>query len=272
MEQGGAGGDLVSVVSAARAAWPEIAFDEAAFVAFLAARPAGPAGLRASGAADLLLAFACAEGDAAALRIVEREYLARPAALLPARYRHDAPEILQALRARVLVPSEGRPARIAGYSGRGSLRGWLRVAATRIAADLARSREREVSLDEDGVLADRAGGDLEIDDLKRRYRDEFRAAFSAAILDLDARARTILRQHYVDGLTMEGIGSIHRVHRMTVLRWMHAAREALARETRRELRVRLRVDPRELDSILRLIDSHLDVSIRTFLGPDAGSR
>jgi RNA polymerase sigma-70 factor, ECF subfamily len=267
-EQSGSRGDLPAVSRAARAAWPEIDFEDQAFIAFLEASSARVTAASASNAGDLLLAFACARGDAAAVRIVDREYLRRPEALLPARHRHDAAEIVQILRERVLVPSADKPARIEGYTGRGTLQSWLRVAAARVGSNLQRSRRHEVLLDEDRLLAERAGEDLEIDDLKRRYSAEFRSAIAAAMNALAARDRTLLRQHYLDGLTMEAIGALHRVHRITVVRWMEAARGALARETRRELGARLRIDRRELESILRLIESRMDMSIRTFLGKD----
>jgi RNA polymerase sigma-70 factor (ECF subfamily) len=250
---------------AASAARPGIALDEVAFVAFIRARPErieAPS----ERAGDLALAFACAKGDDAALRLLENEVLARVAATLPLRFRGDASEIIQSLRDRLLVPGADGRVKIGDFNGRGTLGTWLRVAATRIALNLERSKRREVALDDDRVLAERAAGDLEIQHLKRRYRGEFREAFTAALQALDARPRNLLRQHYLDGLTMEAIGALYHVHRITVVRWMEQARAALAKETRSELRARLRVEGRELESILRLIESQLEVSLRAFLG------
>jgi RNA polymerase sigma-70 factor (ECF subfamily) len=260
--------DLRAVVQAARAAWPEVGFEDDAFMDFLRATPLRLAAASVANAGDLVLAFACARGDDAAVRIVEREYLGRLAALLPMRHRDDAAEIVQVLRERMLVPEPGKHARIESYTGSGAMQSWLRVAAVRVALNLQRSKRREVPLDEDRVLAERASGDLEIDDLKRRYRAEFRAAFTGGLQALAPRDRTLLRQHYLDGLTMEAIGALHRVHRITVVRWMDGARTALGRETRRELSTRLRIDHVELESILRLIESQMDVSIRAFLEKD----
>jgi RNA polymerase sigma-70 factor, ECF subfamily len=256
---------LSEVVRAARRAWPEVAVEDADLLAFLHASPARVAAATTENASELLLAFACARGNDAALRIVDRKYIARLDMLLPERYRADAAEVAQILRERLFVSEEGKQPRIAGYTGRGSLEGWFRVAAVRVALNLRRGRRREVPLDEDRALAERAGGDLEIDDLKRRYRSEFRAAFAAALQAVAPRERTILRQHYLDGLKMEAIGTIHGVHRITVVRWMDRAREALGQETRRELAARIRVDRNELDSILRLIESQLDASFRDFV-------
>ncbi len=253
------------ICEAACAARPEIVRDKGAFLAFLSAKPER-LDAATEHAGDLALSFACEKGDAAALRLLEAEYLARVPAALPARHRGDAAEVVQSLRDRLLVPDEDGRAKIGDFTGRGGLGAWLRVAAVRVALNLERSKKREVPLDEDRVLAERAAGDLEIDHLKRQYRLEFREAFTAALEALEARSRNLLRQHYLDGLTMEAIGALYHVHRITVVRWMEQARRALAKETRRELGARLRATPRELESILRLIESQLDVSLRAFLG------
>jgi len=260
--------ELRLLAVAARETWPEVAVDDDDFVAYLRAIPRRLEAATAANAGDLLLALGAARGDPAALRILDREYLGRLEALLPAKYRGEAKEIAQVLRDRLLVPDPDGRVRISEYCGRGGLASWLRVAAVRAALNQQRSQRREVGLEEDGALAERAAGDLEIDYLKRRYRDAFRDAFSTALGRLDARDRNILRLHYLDGLTMESIGALYHVHRVTVVRWMEHARVALARETRAELTGRLQVDRRELESILRLIESQVDLSLRAFLGKE----
>jgi RNA polymerase sigma-70 factor, ECF subfamily len=253
------------LLAAAQKARPELGVDQAAFGAFLRARPERlDASLDHAG--DLALAFACSRGDPAALRALDAELLSRLPPMLPARHRGDAAEIVQHLRDKLLVADEAGRVKIGEYGGRGALGGWLRVAAVRVALNIERGKKHEVHLDEDRALAERAAGDLEIEHLKRKYRTEFREAFTAALEALEARPRNLLRQHYLDGLTMEAIGAIYRVHRITVVRWMEQARASLAKETRRELASRLRVDRSELESILRLIESQMDVSLRAFLG------
>jgi|GEM_PF-4314550 len=56
---------------------------------------------------------------------------------------------------------------------------------------------------------DEAGLDPEIAYLKQRYRDEFREAFVAALGALDERQRNVLRQHHLDGMTIDQLGSLH---------------------------------------------------------------
>ena len=263
--------DEAALLAQARAAHPGVDVDEVTFLVFLRGR-ADPA-LVTTHLADVVLAQACARGDAAALRILERDYFQTPSAghdapssLLPPRHRADAAEVLQLLRHRLLVPDADGRVRIGEYAGRGSLRAWLRVAAVRVALNLLRGTRRERPLEEDRELANRAAGDLEITHLKSRYRREFKEAFSAALLTLEVRDRNLLRQHYLDGLTMETIAPLYRVHRITVVRWMERARAALGKATRQELASRLKVERTELESILRLIDSQLEMSVRAFLG------
>jgi RNA polymerase sigma-70 factor, ECF subfamily len=265
MDDAGTARAIRQIMVAACAARPDLVLDAAAFDAFLRERPERLGGAALAHAGDLALAFACSCGDQVAVRAFDREYLSRVTDLLPARHRAEATEIAQILRDRLLVAGDGGRAKIGDFSGRGGLEGWIRVAAVRVALNLQRSRKREVALDEDRALAERAAGDLEIEHLKERYRREFKEAFTAALGALDTRARTILRQHYLDGLTMEAIGAVYQVHRITVVRWMDQARAALARETRRELTSRLQIDRAELDSILRLIESRVDVTLRAFL-------
>jgi RNA polymerase sigma-70 factor (ECF subfamily) len=263
----------LALLAQARAAHPGIAVDADVFLGFLRTR--ADAALVATHLADVVLALACARGDAAALRILERDYFQTPSApsapheapssLLPPRHRADAAEVLQLLRHRLLVPDADGRVRIGEYSGRGSLRAWLRVAAVRVALNLHRGRHRERPLEEDRELANRAAGDLEITHLKARYRREFKEAFSAALGTLEVRDRNLLRQHYLDGLTMDTMAPLYRVHRITIVRWMERARTALGKATRHQLASRLQVERTELESILRLIDSQLEMSVRAFL-------
>jgi RNA polymerase sigma-70 factor (ECF subfamily) len=61
------------------------------------------------------------------------------------------------------------------------------------------------------------------------------------------------------------------VHRVTITRWLNRIKENLLEETRFGLAARLAVSGEELESIMRLIQSQLHVSIRGMLGeePDA---
>lgn len=217
---------------------------------------------------DLTLAWACARADRSAMEQVERRHF--DVIDLALRQLPDAAaqvsEIKQQLRDRLFVGAEGGSPRIAQYAGRGDLRSWLRVAAVRCAMDLFRSRRREVTLPDqmlDNLPA--SPDDQELAHLKRKYQEDFKAAFEAALLELTARERNILRYSYIEGLNIEQIGAIHGVHRATVARWLTRIREDLLKRTRKQLMERLQVGRTELESIMRLIQSQLDASIERLL-------
>ena len=111
----------------AKRAHPGVELDEQAFLAFVRARARG-SWRRIS--PTWCSPSAAGRGDPVALRILERDYFHTShdaQSLLPPRHRADATEVLQLLRHRLLVAdAEGR-VRIGEYSGRGSLRAWLRV-------------------------------------------------------------------------------------------------------------------------------------------------
>ena len=132
-----------------------------------------------------------------------------------------------------------------------------------------RGRRRNPELADDRWLAELASpaDDAEIAHLKRLYRSEFRTAFQGALTALTGRERNMLRYRYLEGLSIDQIGEIHGVHRATVARWIKKAQETLMGETRARMMEDLVVDPDELESILRLVRSRLEVSIRTHLAP-----
>jgi RNA polymerase sigma-70 factor (ECF subfamily) len=266
---------LVTGLAAARAAWPEVALTGEQFVEFVGPRIAGgPDPLARLLLPDLFLACACDRGDAAALAAFDRAYLPlldRAVASLGASPAEQN-ELRQVVRVRLLVAREAAGTRIAGYSGRGSLGAWVRVVATREAARLLR-KERRMGPAEDDALAQVLAPEAspELDYLKRLYRDEFRAALQTAVASLSDRERLLLRQHALDGLSIDQLAAFHRVHRATTARWIAAARKAVLDGTRRALTQRLRLRPAEFESILRLIDSQLDVSLPGLLRSPSSS-
>jgi RNA polymerase sigma-70 factor (ECF subfamily) len=160
---------------------------------------------------------------------------------------------------------------IASFSGRSSLASWVKVVATREAARLLAHDRREEPRD-DLAIADRAAEtDPRLEHLKRTYREEFRAAFAAAVDALTDRERLLLRQHVLDGLGIDQLAPLYSVHRATAARWVAAAQRAVIEKTHQALRDRLRIPHDELESILRLIRSQLDISLPLALR-EAGKR
>jgi RNA polymerase sigma-70 factor (ECF subfamily) len=170
-------------------------------------------------------------------------------------------EVRQRLRVHLFVG--GQP-KIAEYRGAGSLAAWVRVVALRLGQMLRRGARRHQGSEEaeDWQLAEASP---EIDLLKRRYRQPFNDAVSAAVLALDARHRTVLRLHVLERVNIEKIGLIYGVHRATVATWIANARRAILGETRRLLMKGLQLDPSELDSLVGLLRSQLDLHLSQLL-------
>jgi RNA polymerase sigma-70 factor, ECF subfamily len=105
----------------------------------------------------------------------------------------------------------------------------------------------------------------ELEHFRRAYRAEFKAAFEAALASLEVRERNVLRQTFVDGLSTEQIGVLYDVHKTTAFRWLDAARDKLNKRTRNEFLQRVKVMPAELEAILRLVQSQLDLSLSRVL-------
>jgi RNA polymerase sigma-70 factor (ECF subfamily) len=253
----------------AHAAWPDLAVDEAAFIARTAARlppEATPEQALALHAADLWLAAACATGDAKALAHLEQAYLSTLDKLLASSglAGDQIEDVKQELRRKLLV-ADAAPPRILEYSGRSDLRLWLRTTAVRLGIDLLR-RRNALPVDDDELAAMPAlADDPEIAHLKQRYRDELREAVTDAIASLEPRDRLLLKYHYVDGLSIDRIGALYGIHRSSAARWLGAARDALAERTHRLLGARVGVTASQLRSIARLVESQLDLSIRRLL-------
>jgi RNA polymerase sigma-70 factor (ECF subfamily) len=255
------------LVAAGAAEHPGVA--EAPGLRALIARRATDASDIDARAGDLYLAAACIDGDSAALAILDARL---PAIVRPALAKLGVPvsdddEILQRTRVALLAPDETGARGLAGYSGRGELRAYLRAVAVRIALKRMQ-RETAPGADDPGelmTLLPDANDTAELQLLKQRYRADLRAAFASAFAALSPRERTLLRQHYIDGLTVDMLAPLHQVHRSTCARWIETARTKILREVRRHLRAALGLDDRELDRAVELVQSQLDLSLSRHL-------
>ncbi|MBK7072036.1 MAG: sigma-70 family RNA polymerase sigma factor [Myxococcales bacterium] len=256
------------------AAWPSVTlpFDEV--VALWAARvqevePAGLAdAIAALRAADLAIAAACAAGDPAALRAFDATYLGNLRAVL-ARVTTSAAEVAevaQIVREKLLVPGAAGRARILDTAGHGDLGGLVRVIAIRTALNLRRAEQRQDPLEDHAELATLAPeSDPELAAIQAQHRALIKAALEAALAGLEPRQRSVLRMHLVEGLTIDEIGRAHDVHRATAARWLEHVRDELRAATLRGLRARLGGDADGVASLIRVLDSRLQVSFQRLL-------
>lgn len=259
-------GELAAALGAlfedGRRAWPDLALPPEAFVRHLASRRTVGEPLAGVRAADLYLACACATHVRGAVEAFERAQMCQVGMFL-ARLRPSAAfvdEVRQILREKLFVGRDGVSPKIAEYTGRGALGGWLRVVALRAAIDLRRQGGDAV---EEGRAerADPAAIDPEVGYIKERYRRAFNDAFRRAVAALDADQHALLRLHFVEGLTLDQMAARAGVHRATIARRIAAAREAVADEARRLLRATLGASEAELDSLAGVMRSQIDLSL-----------
>lgn len=222
---------------------------------------------------DLYLVAAIVGGDTHALGVFEAEAV-EPIGRVLAHMQPSATlvdEVKQLVRTKLLLREGQRGPRVGEYSGRGELRSWVGVIATREALSLLRRDAKTTTPGDDALLAmpsPLTGPELGF--LKERYRDEFRTAFTDALGELTPRDRNALRHHYVQGLSIDQIATLYGIHRSNAARRIAKGRDELLSATRRRLVLGLKVDRAEFESIMRLIESRIDVSIQRMLGADEG--
>ncbi len=267
--------DLSEQLETAKSYWNNLEMEPATVVPYIAARLLVSASPKAEEVrvalsklvvVDLVLCCGLAAGDARALAIFEQAF-GQQIEHAVGRIGSSGDmrdEVRQVLRDKLFVAEKGEKLGIESYAGRGPLGRWLWVMATREALMSRRRHKREIPLaDLNMQIAD---GNLELDFLKHEYRAEFRIAFAEAMTELGAKERNLLHYHFVQKLTIDQIGAIYRVHRATAFRWLRSARVSLVSATRRRVASRLEIHATEVDSILRLVQSQLELSVERVLG------
>lgn len=259
-----------------RASWPGLELTPQRFAGDLARRLGADPGaaLAAACGRDVYLAIACCDGEAAAITQLD-ELIARSLRQAASRVgatAEQAHELAAELRRILLIDEDDRRAALRDYAGRGDLRSYVRVSATRALIRAVNRGRREVAVD-DVALFDRMvpAADPELSILRAQYRETVDVALRAALAGLEPRARALLRYQLIDGWSIDQVGKLYGVHRATAARWIADARETLGTAIRRELANRLQIETDEVDSIVRLVQSRVDMSLDRLLVPDAST-
>jgi RNA polymerase sigma-70 factor (ECF subfamily) len=257
---------LAVAARAAQAAWPQLQAPIDDFIEHVRAR-APDAPPPAERCAELYLTFACARGDGAAITALEGRYLAAIVRKLTRRTGSAdlAHEAIQIWREILFVAPPGKAPKIADFTGVAPLAGWLMVVAGRVAARFMRKEHRSVPLED--ALAARLAGDhnTELAVLERTYGLSVQEALRDTFRACSAADRVLLCYRYIDGCSIDQLAEMKGVHRATAARWLQRLEERLVQDSLRLLAERLGTSPDELVSVLRLIRSQIQLSIRTVL-------
>lgn len=127
---------------------------------------------------------------------------------------------------------DGQPSgKLAYYSGRGSLAGWLRAVVAQLAIDQHRKQSRLVQTEEDADFDrmvqssnqhDWSGRDLvanpEEETMRKLAAAEMQQALAKAVSELAAEDRLLVKLYYFDGLRLKEAGAVLGVHEATASR------------------------------------------------------
>lgn len=252
---------IVAAWERAAAAWPDVpvAAPELAR-AWGRALDGQPVSAVADLHPDLRVAASALAGHPAAIRALDAELRPSAAVLMRRGWNEaDLDDVLQIVRARLLVATAAVAGRLAQYRGRSSLRTWLRVVVTREAL-ARRPVDHDTLPSAEAVAADPIAGWLNV-----AHGDHVRAGLREAVQALPARQRAALRMECVDRKTHGAIAKIYGVHRTSVVRWCEDARAAIASHMRRYLVRVLELPLADVDSHLRGVASQLELSLAALL-------
>jgi RNA polymerase sigma-70 factor (ECF subfamily) len=171
---------------------------------------------------DLCLIIACERGDEKAWEdlVTQFDATVRSAARKIAGNNEDADDLASSIWAELYglrTDADGnRKSKLGYYSGRGSLGGWLRAVVSQLAIDQFRKQSKLVQVEEDRdleILVNDASPEraAELDPENRLTEKsstrDISAALSAAMAELPAEDRLILKLYYFDDLKLNEIAA-----------------------------------------------------------------
>jgi RNA polymerase sigma-70 factor, ECF subfamily len=254
---------LPALITRCQEAWPDVALPRSSFERRLAERLAceGPRAsvLENLVIADLYIAWACLEGVSGALEAFHRRFIARIRSFLERRGMSAdiVDEVEQYILCTLFVADGDAAPRIEGYGGTGSLDAWLRTIALRRAVRL--KRQSESSDDDDLEWRPSPVRDPETAYFREHHGNAFKAVFVEALAELTPSERTLLRQHFYDGLSVRQLAPLHAVHPATVARRIAQLRARLFEETCR--RLAQEGTALGVGSLARVVQSEIDFSL-----------
>ncbi len=205
---------------------------------------------------DLCLIVACEKGDEKAWEdlVANFDSTVKSAARKISSNNEDAEDLASSIWAELYglrVDADGnKKSKLAYYSGRGSLAGWLRAVVSQLAVDQFRKTSKFVQIEEDrefeNLANEAANGDgnhfgsktENPEDLltEKQTESDVSAALSAAIAELEAEDRLILKLYYFDDLKLKDIAATFGYHEATASRKLTRVQTEIRKGVERELK------------------------------------
>jgi RNA polymerase sigma-70 factor, ECF subfamily len=219
---------------------------------------------------DLVLARACADGNERAWEVFMhrcREKLYDIAGYVT-KEGSSARELADGIYADLYgtTSRDGqRLSKLASYTGRGSLEGWLRTVIAQEYVNRYRRQKRLVSLDEESeegeqFAAKEAEPAVPIDSRVEAATDE-------ALASLPAEDRFVLASYYLDGRTLAEIARVLSVHESTISRKLDKLAAGLRKQILAGL-TRRGMDRRQAQEALEVDVRDVKVSVRKHLAQE----
>jgi len=270
---------LVEICAQAEAAVPTLRMDRAVFARWLGGHDVGRAlatqnvASTPEAVAELWLCAGLSANVRGAAEAFEARYFTPlPSALGRLRLApSELDELLQIVRLKLLVREGLKGAVIEQYAGKGRLAGFVKVTATREAISRFRKQRATEAFDEEAIFLPATNTDPGLSAVKHEARAAFRESLVCALAALEPRDRNLLRLHLLGGVTLERLATMHGKDRATIVRWLRDARERVLDGTKRELGQRLRARADEVDSLLGLATSNLDLTLERLLRTHASA-
>ncbi len=153
-----------------------------------------------------------------------------------------------------------RVSKLASYTGRGSLEGWLRTVLAQEYVNLYRSQRRLVSFDEKTQAGEQS---------KEPADARLEQAVDAALVELSAEDRLLLASWYLDGRTLAEIARMLGVHESTISRRIEKITSSLRKRILRGLRER-GMDARAAEDAMKADVRDLTLDVRGRLAQEKG--
>jgi RNA polymerase sigma-70 factor (ECF subfamily) len=207
---------------------------------------------------DLCLIVACEGGDEKAWEdlVANFDQTVKSAARKISSNNEDAEDLASSIWAELYglrVDAEGKKkSKLAYYSGRGSLAGWLRAVVSQLAVDQYRKQAKLVQVEEDREFENLANDAMNNGDGRIAVHTEtpeeifssqstsadVAAVLASAIDGLDAEDRLILKMYYFDDLKLKDIASTFGYHEATASRKLARVQAEIRKRVEMGLRER----------------------------------
>lgn len=207
---------------------------------------------------DLCLIIACENGDERAWEdlVTQFDATVKSAARKVTSNSEDAEDLASSIWAELYglrIDADGnKKSKLAYYSGRGSLAGWLRAVVSQLAVDEFRKVSKFVQIEEDrdfeNLASEAAGSDnhhfaSNADSPEELVTDaatqaDVADALRAAVASLDAEDRLIVKLYYFDDLKLKNIAATFGYHEATASRRLTRVQSDIRKGVEKELKVR----------------------------------